>query len=107
MRVYLHVCGGTAILRFSRASYDGLSPRVRRYRDKTEAKIASERSISTCAEVPDTRSDTLPEAEVYLHVCGGTEKIEAIIDEQQGLSPRVRRYHCDTLSGRAINRQVR
>ena len=25
----------------------------------------------------------------------------------QGLSPRVRRYHCDTLSGGAINRQVR
>ena len=25
----------------------------------------------------------------------------------RGLPPRVRRYHCDTLSGRAINRQVR
>ena len=106
-RVYLRVCGGTPISRKMRSTRSGLSPRVRRYLGKQPAPNESAGSISACAEVPRSASPPGSVEGVYLRVCGGTCSFQSRFRASRGLSPRVRRYHCDTLSGRAINRQVR
>jgi len=106
-KVYLRVCGGTDPGLAFVYHVGGLSPRVRRYLRPFCEAGRGERSISACAEVPTTieRFD-LPK-KVYLRVCGGTLNSVNDAPFAAGLSPRVRRYHCDTLSGRAIDWQVR
>ena len=126
-QVYLRVCGGTLRDRRADGEPQGLSPRVRRYPYSRYSGVPERRSISACAEVPGPSPARLHLQRVYLRVCGGTRFSSTRVRHGSGLSPRVRRYpcgeghstrsarsisacaevHCDTLSGRAINRQVR
>jgi len=90
--VYLHVCGGTSPSTRSGRNEGGLSPRVRRYPPRIQGAQERRRSISTCAEVPQSDRSAPPRPKVYLHVCGGTVSCSFTSWTVRGLSPRVRRY---------------
>ena len=70
----------------------GLSPRVRRYPKLEPKSDLSIRSISACAEVPETGKVYSRRQGVYLRVCGGTVRKCCLLILVSGLSPRVRRY---------------
>ena len=89
-RVYPRVCGGTSNRSGGEGAVNGLSPRVRGNRSMGVFPLPTRRSIPACAGEPHIRRLTMPLAEVYPRVCGGTipQSINAVI--VLGLSPRVR-----------------
>ena len=89
-RVYPRVCGGTLLLRATKYSTEGLSPRVRGNRSPSSMMRSTRRSIPACAGEPGPdHSDSTPRR-VYPRVCGGTRSIVRPKVPLVGLSPRVR-----------------
>ncbi len=95
-RVYLRVCGVTAISRGGKRYGAGLSPRVRSYQSASDGLKRIDGSISACAELPSL-CDSAPDlCGVYLRVCGVTVYVVRLLSGLRGLSPRVRSYRRDS-----------
>ena len=95
-QVYLRVCGGITGATQGYGQHMGLSPRVRRHR-----MLATERdqllgSISACAEASRGNREARQRCWVYLRVCGGIRTKANGHEPIWGLSPRVRRHHCES-----------
>ena len=88
--VYPRVCGGTLIPAIVRADLDGLSPRVRGNLTGGTFRLLRVGSIPACAGEPGDCHDRQRMAGVYPRVCGGTRQAGGLLDQVQGLSPRVR-----------------
>ena len=88
--VYPRVCGGTRHPAVGAVNGHGLSPRVRGNHHRQPRRRAAEGSIPACAGEP-RRAGTAGLTEwVYPRVCGGTIAIWLFVNNQGGLSPRVR-----------------
>ena len=88
--VYPRVCGGTVVVRQSRVSEGGLSPRVRGNHYCRKPQRAAARSIPACAGEPVAGDVSGAGSRVYPRVCGGTSLTRSPAVAAQGLSPRVR-----------------
>ncbi len=89
-RVYPRVCGGTTPARFVRGEGHGLSPRVRGNLSACFDAWQDLGSIPACAGEPRIAAIAPGRLPVYPRVCGGTESDLARVQEESGLSPRVR-----------------
>ena len=88
--VYPRVCGGTFTASTSRASFTGLSPRVRGNLQESIHDQTSSGSIPACAGEPVFRVRAHQSLKVYPRVCGGTQQLASWDTRKEGLSPRVR-----------------
>ena len=88
--VYPRVCGGTQTCLPHRGPGRGLSPRVRGNLDWRDGLETLTGSIPACAGEPVSRVNLTLQPKVYPRVCGGTGIDVEVIDDTQGLSPRVR-----------------
>ena len=104
--VYLRVCGGTYTAPRLRRVLQGLSPRVRRYLNRTNTSVGDLGSISACAEVPIRSLRGELAFQVYLRVCGGTPIRQQKNVDMEGLSPRVRRYPKDAVEDTGAKRSI-
>ena len=115
--------------RLTRAENDRSDGCQKEIPGRRPCSLAGSSQIGVSAERsgPMRQCQNAPMVVVYLRVCGGTRRLKPYGHAMSGLSPRVRRYrppvgplrhptrsisacaevHCDTLSGRAIDRQVR
>ena len=91
--VYPRVCGVTAPGDQSRASIDGLSPRVRGHPATQGGDRHVYRSIPACAGSPSHPAGTPHHEPVYPRVCGVTPMCWGKQLQVRGLSPRVRGHH--------------
>ena len=89
-RVYPRVCGGTGHRYTARPCAWGLSPRVRGNRRQYHFRLLLERSIPACAGEPKCASPVSWAPRVYPRVCGGTGWGRELLNDREGLSPRVR-----------------
>ncbi len=89
-KVYPRVCGGTNIRQDTLAAGYGLSPRVRGNPVAAVASEAKGGSIPACAGEPGNLAASFVLPQVYPRVCGGTYIAAGRIEEDRGLSPRVR-----------------
>ncbi len=90
IRDYPRVCGGTTH-RAALASLGwGLSPRVRGNPSSMLLNRIGEGTIPACAGEPDQRSCVRHRFGDYPRVCGGTRLSSTRVDDDVGLSPRVR-----------------
>ena len=88
--VYPRVCGGTARVPSKSNTTTGLSPRVRGNHCMVAQHYRRTGSIPACAGEPFPDSGTALSSGVYPRVCGGTELLEKVVVDGDGLSPRVR-----------------
>ena len=89
-RAYPRVCGATAGCRRFRRAMKGLSPRVRGNRAAAANHAACIRPIPACAGQPASRSSSVRLLRAYPRVCGATQRFSKHVDNDRGLSPRVR-----------------
>ena len=68
----------------------GLSPRVRGNRAAAANHAACIRPIPACAGQPASRSSSVRLLRAYPRVCGATQRFSKHVDNDRGLSPRVR-----------------
>ena len=94
--VYPRACGGTEGSVLVQEEGDGLSPRVRGNRTAPGITGRRWRSIPARAGEPDVSPLIHSAIRVYPRACGGTGQAVAAVDQQQGLSPRVRGNHAGT-----------
>ena len=92
-RVYPRVCGGTKGFPACGEVIKGLSPRVRGNLDHYPHHGRRNRSIPACAGEPEPARADLCKPPVYPRVCGGTAVKGPGSVRPQGLSPRVRGNH--------------
>ena len=90
VRVYPRVCGGTALDFVGPTVVRGLSPRVRGNLLWSVRSCWKERSIPACAGEPISATCSRVKPRVYPRVCGGTSGTVRQLDNDTGLSPRVR-----------------
>ena len=88
--VYPRVCGGTRSTTPACRASRGLSPRVRGNPVPGGTCAGSGGSIPACAGEPHGGVSSPSPSRVYPRVCGGTLVQHHILDEDVGLSPRVR-----------------
>ena len=88
--VYPRACGGTKPSAEESVSAQGLSPRVRGNPAASWTDGTGDRSIPACAGEPMPGRAQKTARWVYPRVCGGTEYPYLLIDQDWGLSPRVR-----------------
>ena len=90
LRVYPRVCGGSRRMCRTKASMNGLSPRVR---GKLPRKSLGQRrmgSIPACAGEASWGCARASASRVYPRVCGGSSRSSSTAASAAGLSPRVR-----------------
>ena len=96
--VYPRECGGTDVVQWQAQNVAGLSPRVRGNQNTSVRLTPSSGSIPASAGEPFGDDSRLYIRPVYPRECGGTSDIYFVIDNDLGLSPRVRGT-IDTPSG--------
>ena len=89
-RVYPRVCGGTICGAEPITVTSGLSPRVRGNRPLDRLGVWRIGSIPACAGEPCPEPAAFQTGRVYPRVCGGTPHVTDVVQQLQGLSPRVR-----------------
>ena len=89
-RVYPRACGGTIDASELPTIGIGLSPRVRGNRNGSGDSVMAKRSIPARAGEPLTGAIKMIGSWVYPRACGGTYQSSARLEDEDGLSPRVR-----------------
>ena len=89
-QVYPRVCGGTLPNILTISTYVGLSPRVRGNPLGFSWHNQAAGSIPACAGEPPCGIEQACAVPVYPRVCGGTDGITITVEDNYGLSPRVR-----------------
>ena len=88
--VYPRACGGTTEVASAATVLNGLSPRVRGNPEHRQAGPDTGRSIPARAGEPLRRKAGQYRPEVYPRACGGTSGRLSLVEDEAGLSPRVR-----------------
>ena len=89
-RAYPRVCGATDLEDWSLHPEEGLSPRVRGNRRRSQAVRLADGPIPACAGQPSATMNYESSTRAYPRVCGATSHHSAIAAHSAGLSPRVR-----------------
>ena len=89
-RAYPRVCGATPAAAMVRADPEGLSPRVRGNLPRGGFGWHGRGPIPACAGQPASRSSSVRLLRAYPRVCGATQRFSKHVDNDRGLSPRVR-----------------
>ena len=97
MAVYPRVCGGTAQPKSHTMRRRGLSPRVRGNPFLKAGGKVTVGSIPACAGEPSGPSSSSSRWRVYPRVCGGTARSSNYFVPVEGLSPRVRGNHLESV----------
>ena len=104
--VYPRVCGGTSFAAMITGANSGLSPRVRGNRAAQHRGYDGYGSIPACAGEPAATSRWPSVTGVYPRVCGGTYGTRGRSPEAEGLSPRVRGNHLESIDADLAERSI-
>ena len=100
------MCGGTRRQSGPAPGRRGLSPRVRGNLRRRRRQTRRRRSIPACAGEPSCGWDWGAIGSVYPRVCGGTGRAITILNEDEGLSPRVRGNRAVLVAARHKGRSI-
>ena len=92
-KVYPRVCGGAQAMTDHPELWAGLSPRVRGSPRHLDRHLIHGGSIPACAGEPASQPEKYHQRWVYPRVCGGAVRPCVMLEENEGLSPRVRGSH--------------
>ena len=104
--VYPRACGGTRYRAMPAASVDGLSPRLRGNRERTQGPELISGSIPAPAGEPGIGHVGGLRSQVYPRACGGTLARRSSYPERRGLSPRLRGNPCVTTTATPQMRSI-